>query len=120
MPLTYARTIRTRRRLRAVSNRPRLTVFRSNLHIWAQLIDDQTGKTLASANSKTILSRASSSNKEKTKATKLERAHTVGLAIAEAALKQGIKQAVFDRGPYRFHGRVKALAEAAKSQGLII
>lgn len=102
------RAKRVRSKLRSVSSNPRLSVFRSNSHIWAQVIDDQKGQTLASASD------------AKLKGTKTERAAAVGQAIATQALKQGIKRVVFDRGPYRFHGRVKALADAAIKQGLKI
>ena len=84
---------------------PRLTVFRTNRHIWAQLIDDKHGKTLVSASTKTIA---------ENKGTKIEKAALVGQEIAKKALEK-IK---FDRGLYRYHGRVKALADGARSQGL--
>ncbi len=103
------------RRLRRVRNKlaqnigiPRLSVFRSNQHIWVQIIDDKHGKTIASANSKTI----------KSKGTKIEIAVLVGKQIAEIATKKNIKNIRFDRGLYKYHGRVKALADAARSAGL--
>lgn len=90
------------------SDRPRLAVFRSALHIYAQIIDDKAGKTLV----------ASSSNELKGKAAKTDASTSVGTAIAEKAKAKGITKVVFDRGGYRYHGRVKALAEAARAGGL--
>lgn len=87
---------------------PRLSVFRSNQHIWAQVIDDKHGKTLASASSKKV----------KVKGTKTEVASAVGKAVAEAAVSKKIINIRFDRGLYKYHGRVKALADAARSAGL--
>lgn len=89
-------------------DRPRLAIFRSASHIYAQLIDDQDGKTLA----------ASSSLEVKGKSAKADLSTQVGSAIAEKAKAKGITKVVFDRGGYRYHGRVKALAEAARSAGL--
>ena len=87
---------------------PRLSVFRSNYHIWAQIIDDQHGRTLVSASTKTI----------KTKGTKSQQAMAVGKAIAKLAQDKKITFIRFDRGLYRYHGRVKALAEGAREEGL--
>ena len=87
--------------------RPRLSVYRSNAHIYAQLIDDTKGVTLAAA----------SDIKEK-KGTKAERSVLIGKNIAEAAKKVGISAVVFDRGGFRYTGRIKALAEAARNAGL--
>jgi large subunit ribosomal protein L18 len=89
-------------------DRPRLSVFRSNSHIYAQVIDDKTGTTLV----------ASSSAELKGKTAKAEASTQVGTSIAEKAKAKGIKTVVFDRGGYRYHGRVKALAEAARAAGL--
>lgn len=104
------RTFRTRRRLkRPVDNgRLRLSVFRSAKHIYAQIIDDKQGHTLAAISSKSL---GSSGNKT-------QQAANVGKALAEQALTAGVKRVVFDRGAYRYHGRVKALAEAAREGGL--
>ena len=88
-------------------NIPRLSVFRSNCHLWAQIIDDKHGKTLASASTKTT----------KTKGTKTEQASAVQ-ALAKAALDKKVTFVRFDRGLYRYHGRVKALAQAARKAGL--
>ena len=99
---------RTRTRLKKVGGgRARLTVFRSDKNIYAQVIDDAEGKTLASA----------SSIKAK-KGSNTEAAAAVGKAVAEAAIKAGVKDVVFDRGSYIYHGRVKALADAAREAGL--
>lgn len=87
---------------------PRLNVYRSLSGIYAQLIDDEQGKTLASASSKEI----------KSKASKKDIASAVGKLLAEKAVKVGISQVKFDRGGYRYHGRVKNLAEAARAAGL--
>ena len=88
--------------------RPRLTVFRSNSQIYAQVIDDTKGVTLASASSLGI----------KDKMTKSEKAALVGKAIAEAAKKAGVNEVVFDRNGYLYHGRVQSLADAAREAGL--
>jgi large subunit ribosomal protein L18 len=88
--------------------RPRLTVFRSSCHIYAQLIDDQTGKTLAQASSREL----------KDKSAKSDASTAVGKLIATKAKEKNISQVVFDRGGYRYHGRVKALADGAREGGL--
>ena len=103
-----------RTRFRVVTNasgRPRLSVFRSGRHIYAQIIDDRAKATLAAA----------STNEKEGKAPKtwnVAAAGTVGKKIAERAIAKGIKQVVFDRGGYIYHGRIKALAEAAREGGL--
>lgn len=99
---------RVRKNLKSKTSRPRLTVFRSNQHIWAQIIDDQKGETLASATSKE-LSEAESGK---------EAAQKVGELLAKRALKNDIKKVYFDRGSYKYHGRIKQLAEAAREKGL--
>ncbi len=91
------------------SNRPRLNVFRSNKYIYAQLIDDEKGITLIGISQKSL----------KTKGTKLEKAKALGEELAQKALDLKIKKIVFDRGIYRYQGRIKALAEAARKKGLI-
>ncbi|MFP7495368.1 50S ribosomal protein L18 [Terribacillus saccharophilus] len=102
---------RVRKSISGTSERPRLNVFRSNKHIYAQLIDDTTGKTLASASTKDAsLSLESTSN--------LEAAQKVGEAVANRAKEAGVTTIVFDRGGYLYHGRVKALADAAREAGL--
>lgn len=88
---------------------PRLTVFRSNQHLWAQIIDDKHGKTLVAYSTKTL---------KKAIGTKSEKAKLVGEALAKLALKKNIVKVRFDRGLYRYHGRVKALADGARTAGL--
>ena len=104
---------RVRQKLEGTSRRPRLCVFRSLAHLYAQVIDDSTGQTLAAA---------SSVDKETRKQIKgggnVAAAKVVGKAVAERAKARGVEQVVFDRGGYRYHGRVKALAEAAREAGL--
>jgi large subunit ribosomal protein L18 len=108
------RTRRTRFRLADQSGaRPRLSVFRSNRHIYAQIIDDRAGRTLASASTldqslREVLSRGSDR----------EAARTVGKLVAERALAAGVAEVVFDRGGYRYHGRIRALADGARDSGL--
>jgi large subunit ribosomal protein L18 len=100
-------------RRRAGTKKPRLSVHRSNLHIYAQVIDDLSGKTLASASTN------EKSLREKLKSgANLEAAGEVGKLIAERAKAAGVGEVVFDRGGYAFHGRVKALADAAREAGL--
>ena len=104
---------RIRYRISGVEERPRLNVFRSLKHIYAQIIDDREGRTLASA------STLEPQLKEELAGTgNLVAAQKVGELIARRALDCGIKEVVFDRGGYLYHGRVKALAEAAREQGL--
>lgn len=99
--------------IRGSARRPRLSVFRSNNHIYAQLIDDDKGHTVVAASSVDDAVESKSDELEKTEVSKL-----VGERLAEKALDQGIENAVFDRGEYRYHGRVKALAEGAREGGL--
>ena len=102
-----------RRRLRLYSDRPRLSVFRSLKNVYCQIIDDEAGRTLVSASSLDKDIRASVKNKKR-----LEAASVVGAKLAERALAAGLKKVAFDRGPFKFHGRVKALADAARQRGL--
>ena len=105
------RHARVRAKLSGTEARPRLNVFRSSKHIYAQLIDDVNGVTLASASTlDKELSLASTSN--------IEAAQKVGELVAKRAIEKGYKSVVFDRGGYLFHGRVKALADAARENGL--
>ena len=105
---------RTRAALRKVSRgRPRLTVFRSSRHIYAQVIDDQLGRTLAAASSMDAELRSQLKTGADQKA-----AEQVGKLIAERAKAAGVETVVFDRGAYRYHGRIKALADAARAGGL--
>src|SRR5690348_8366229 len=111
---TERRTARVRRAIKAAAGtRLRLSVFRSSKHIYAQVIDDRKGETIASASSMEKDMRGSL----KTGAN-IEAAKAVGKAVAERAAAKGIKDVVFDRGGYIFHGRVKALADAAREGGL--
>jgi large subunit ribosomal protein L18 len=108
------RKARVRRNLRsAQGDRPRLSVFRSSKHIYAQIIDDAKGHTLAAASS--IDSELKGSLE---KGTNVAAAAEVGKLVAQRALKAGIKDVVFDRGGYIYHGRIKALADAAREAGL--
>ena len=108
--LEQRRRARVRRQVRSSSKgRLRLSVFRSNKYIYAQVIDDIDGNTVASA---------SSCEKGITSCAGQEAATAVGKLVAERASAQGVKEVVFDRGPYLYHGRVKALAEAARENGL--
>ena len=103
-----------RRRIVGTPQRPRLTVFRSSKHIYAQLIDDQSGRTLAAASSVAKKQGAA----KPAYGGNVKAAKAVGLKLAEAAKAAGITKAAFDRGHYRYHGRVKALADAARKGGL--
>ena len=107
------RKVRVRRKVRGTAQRPRLNVFRSLNHIYAQLIDDDKGITLAAASSRTpdILAKPGHKGNVAT-------AKEVGKAIAGAAKKAGVKTVVFDRNGFLYHGRIKALAEAAREAGL--
>jgi len=100
---------RIRGKIAGTAERPRLAVFRSNRGIFAQLVDDQSGRTLASASWSTV----------KSSGSKTEQATAVGKALAQAAKKAEIERCVFDRGGYLYHGRVQALAEAAREEGLV-
>ena len=102
---------RIRYKIKKVSNRKRLTVFRSNNHIYAQLIDDVKGITLASSSS------IEKSIREK-KLPRKELAELIGKNIAKKIISQGIDQVAFDRGKYKYHGLIKILAEAARVEGL--
>jgi large subunit ribosomal protein L18 len=101
---------RIRRKLSGTGERPRLAVFRSVGHIYAQVIDDVEGKTLVSASS---VDKAAKTNGGNVAAAK-----TIGKLVAERAKEKGIKAVVFDRGGYQYHGRIKALADAAREAGL--
>ena len=100
-----------RRGITGTTERPRLSVFRSSKHIYAQLIDDLTGATLAAASSR-------GKGKDVPYGGNVKAAAVVGKQLAEAAKGKGITKAAFDRGHYRYHGRVKALADAAREGGL--
>ena len=102
---------RIRLRLEGTAARPRLAVFRSNTHIYAQVIDDATGRTLAAAS--TVEKELRSSN-----STKTEEAAVVGRLVAERSKAAGVERVVFDRAGFRYHGRIKSLADAAREAGL--
>lgn len=111
--LRLVRHKRIRKKLSGTTERPRLAVFRSEKHIYAQIIDDTKGVTLVAA------STVEKAMKEKLKKTwNVEAAKEVGKLIAERALAKGIKEVVFDRGGFKYHGRVKALADSAREAGL--
>jgi large subunit ribosomal protein L18 len=97
---------------RSGGGRPRLSVFRSSKHIYAQVIDDQKGETVASASSLEKELRAAGTGAD------IDAAKAVGKLLAERAVKKGVKEVVFDRGGYLYHGRVKALGDAARESGL--
>jgi large subunit ribosomal protein L18 len=103
------RHARVRRKVRGTAERPRLAVYRTNRHIYAQLVDDRAARTLASA-----------SDLDVTDGEKTARATEVGKALAERAKAAGVERAVFDRGGRLYHGRVRALAEGAREGGLTI
>jgi large subunit ribosomal protein L18 len=107
------RANRTRARVRGVADRPRLTVFRSNRGLYAQVIDDAKHATLAAASTAQL-------DKAAAKKSKVEQGALLGALIAERAKAAGVTSAVFDRGSYRFHGRIKAVAEGARGAGLTI
>jgi len=109
--LRTKRTERVRAKLFGTANKPRLSVFRSNKSIYAQIVNDETGTTLVAASEVDL-------KKLKSKGEKAEKAEQVGQILSKKAVKKGIKEVVFDRGPYKYHGRIKKLAESARKEGL--
>ena len=109
--MTEKRTKRTRYKLKKVSNRKRLTVFRSNKHLYAQIIDDTVGKTLASASTK-------EKNLDIDNKDRKSLAEIIGKNIAKRSIEKGIKEVAFDKVKYKYHGLIKILAEAAREAGL--
>jgi large subunit ribosomal protein L18 len=103
------RHLTIRKRVQGTAHRPRLNIFRSSAHIYAQIIDDERGHTLVATSSRDAEARAG---------TKSDRSRTVGTMIAERAKAAGITQVVFDRGGFLYHGRVKAVADGARAGGL--
>jgi large subunit ribosomal protein L18 len=101
------RRMRIRKKVHGTPERPRLCVFRSAKHIYAQVVDDTQGTTIAHASSVTGAS-----------GSKVDAAKHVGSAVAKACIEKGVEQVVFDRGGYRYHGRIRALAESAREAGL--
>lgn len=112
--LRRLRQRRVRKKVHGTTERPRLAVFRSNEHIYAQIIDDEKGLTLVSASTIDRNLRSELSEKEPQ-----EQAKSVGMAIAERAKEQGVERVVFDRGGFPYHGRIKALADGSREAGLI-
>ena len=108
--------LRTRKRLRGTGDRPRLTVFRSVAHIYVQAVDDATGTTLASASS--VDPATSAALTDGAKGGNIKGAKQIGTLIAERLGAKGIKQVVFDRSGFLYHGRIRAVAEAARAAGL--
>lgn len=106
------RAERSRSKIFGTAEKPRLSVFRSNRATSAQLIDDEKGMTIACASGREL--------EKKGKRTKSEEAKLVGALIAKKAKEKGVSRAVFDRGSYRYHGRVKALAEGAREGGIAL
>lgn len=106
------RHVRVRRSVSGTASTPRLAVFRSNQHIYAQVIDDEAGRTLAAASDVEATLRGES-------VTKSERARLVGALVAKRVQEVGITAVVFDRGGFRYAGRVRALADAARQEGLV-
>ena len=106
-----SRQNKTRFKLKKVSNRSRLSVFKSNNHVYAQIISDQKGITIASASSleKNLITE---------KLTRKELAERVGQEIAKRSIKKGVKNVAFDKGKYKYHGLIKIIADAARSEGL--
>ena len=104
------RKMRISSNVRGTANKPRLSVFRSNSAIYAQLIDDTEGKTILGVSERYV---------ESEKGTKTEKAKALGMLLAAKAKEKKIKQVIFDKGSYRYHGRVKAMAEGVREGGLV-
>lgn len=107
----YRRHLRVRKRVTGTAERPRLVVFRSLKHTYAQLVDDDLGRTLVGVSDL-------AADLERDKAGKVGAAHAVGRLLAKRAIEAGVKRVVFDRGGYLYHGRVKAVADGARDGGL--
>ncbi|SRR5260221_821178 len=103
------RVTRIRNKVRGTKDRPRLSVYRSNTSTYAQIIDDTIGKTLLGVSGKTL---------QQASGTKTEKGKALGIALAEKAKKQKITKVVFDKGAYKYHGRIKAVADGAREGGL--
>jgi large subunit ribosomal protein L18 len=106
---------KVRMKVQGTKNRPRLSVFRSNRYIYAQIIDDEVGQTIVAASSKEI-KLSDEEQKKGQKITAVEKAYRVGQLIAEKCLQKGITKIVFDRNGYAYHGKVKALADGARDK----
>lgn len=109
-----------RKKVSGTSDRPRLCVFRSIGHIYAQIIDDEAGRTIVAASSLglDVSAQAAAADEKQSLGRKMLRSTAVGRLIAERALEKGVRRVVFDRGGFLYHGRVAALAEAARKNGL--
>jgi large subunit ribosomal protein L18 len=107
---------RIRKRVQGSESRPRLTIFRSIAHMYVQVVDDMTGRTIASASSAEPALKGALANKAK--GGNVEGAKAIGKTIAERLLEKGVKRVVFDRNGFLYHGRVKAVADAAREAGL--
>ena len=110
------RHAQVRKKVIGTSSVPRLAVFRSNKHIYAQIIDDAASHTIISLSD---LKFPRAKSKEISKTSKIKQAYEVGLNLAKTALSKKIKKTVFDRGGYKYHGRIKSLAEGARKGGLV-
>jgi large subunit ribosomal protein L18 len=108
--------LRQRKRIAGTSERPRLSVFRSVTHIYAQVIDDMTGQTLVSAS--TVEPSVKASFAKNVRGGNIKGAEAIGQAIAERSIEKGIKRVVFDRSGFLYHGRIRAVADAARKAGL--
>ena len=113
--LRKVRQARVRKKLAGTPERPRLSVFRSLRHIYAQIIDDTTGRTIVAASSQEAIKSDSDSNST----TKTDVSNLVGKELAQRALSAGVTKVVFDRGGCKYHGRVKALADGSREGGLL-
>jgi large subunit ribosomal protein L18 len=111
------RHLRVRAKISGTAERPRLNVFRSNQHTYAQIIDDTAGHTLASASTLESVIREEFTAEDNGH-RRIQEADVVGRVLAERAKEKGVRRVIFDRGGYKFHGRVKAVAEAAREAGL--
>jgi large subunit ribosomal protein L18 len=107
---------RIRKRVRGTSERPRLSVFRSVTHIYAQVIDDMSGETLVSAS--TVEASVKGALDKGTRGGNVKGAEAIGTAIAQRSIEKGIKRVVFDRSGFLYHGRIRAVADAARKAGL--
>ncbi|PIP18106.1 MAG: 50S ribosomal protein L18 [Parcubacteria group bacterium CG23_combo_of_CG06-09_8_20_14_all_35_9] len=114
------RARRVRIKIKGIKEHPRLSVFRSNKYIYAQLINDAKGETLLSVSQKEVLIKEKKKSKKDNLLFKgkIGIAYEVGLVLAQKAIKKGIKKIIFDRGRYKYHGRIKAVAQGAREGGL--
>ncbi len=112
------RKLRIRKRISGTAERPRLSVFRSNVHIYAQVVDDVQGKTLVAASTLSKELKGKGDKEADKTASKSSQAKAVGKLVGELCKKKGIAKVVFDRNGYIYHGRIKALADAAREAGL--